>query len=132
MSTEPFVVNTTLRDCEQAQQQVALSFATKMNLINDTLQKQMTQAQTVYEEFANCCHDHTSVIKQEDMIWLDARNLATECLSKKLSNKFKELFRVARTIGTHASKLKRWEDWDHHDVFSNYLLHLAASDSLPG
>ena len=39
MSTEPFVVNTTLRDHEQAQQQVALSFATKMNLINDTLQE---------------------------------------------------------------------------------------------
>ena len=37
MSTEPFVVNTTLRDYEQAQQQVALSFTTKMNLINDTL-----------------------------------------------------------------------------------------------
>ena len=39
-----------------------------MNLINDTLWDQMTQAQTVYEEFANRCCDHTSVIKQEDMI----------------------------------------------------------------
>ena len=68
MSTEPFVINTTLRDREQAQQQVALSFTTKMNLINDTLQKQMTQAQTAYEEFANRCRDHASVIKQGDMI----------------------------------------------------------------
>ena len=110
MSTEPFVVNTTLRDCEQAQQQVALSFATKMNLINDTLWEQMTQAQTAYEEFANHCRDHASVIKQGDMIWLDARNLATECLSKKLSNKFKELFHVIHTIETHAFKLKIPED----------------------
>ena len=39
-----------------------------MNLINDTLQKQMTQTQTAYEEFTNCCHDHASVIKQEDII----------------------------------------------------------------
>ena len=68
MSTEPFVVNTTLRDREQAQQQVALSFAIKMNLINDTLQEQMTQAQTAYEEFVNHCRNHVSVIKQGDMI----------------------------------------------------------------
>ena len=92
----------------------------------------MTQAQTAYKEFANHCCNHASVIKQGDMIWLDARNLATECLSKKLSNKFKELFCVTRTIGTHAFKLEIPEDWDHHDVFDNYLLHLAASDSLPG
>ena len=68
MSTEPFVVNTTLRDREQAQQQVALSFATKMDLINDTLREQMTQAQTAYEEFANRRCDHASVIKQGDMV----------------------------------------------------------------
>ena len=37
MSTESFVINKTLRDCEQAQQQVALSFTIKMNLINNTL-----------------------------------------------------------------------------------------------
>ena len=86
----------------------------------------------MYEEFANRCRDHTSVIKQEDMIWLNARNLVTERLSKKLSNKFKELFRVIRTIGTHTSKLKIPEDWGHHDVFRNYLLHLAATDLLPG
>ena len=91
----------------------------------------MTQAQTVYEEFTNRRRDHTSVIKQGDMVWLNARNLATERLSKKLSNKFKELFRVIHTIGTHTSKLEIPENWEHHDVFGNYLLHLAATDSLP-
>ena len=39
---------------------------------------------------------------------------------------------MAHTIGTHASKLEIPEDWGHHDVFGNYLLHLAASDPLPG
>ena len=63
MSTESFVINTTLRDCEQAQQQVALSFATKMNLINNILWEQITQTQTAYEEFANCHCDHALVIK---------------------------------------------------------------------
>ena len=39
---------------------------------------------------------------------------------------------MTRTIGTHASKLKIPENWSHHDVFDNYLLHFAASDLLPG
>ena len=39
---------------------------------------------------------------------------------------------MARTIGTHAFKLEIPEDWSYHNVFNNYLLHLAASDSLPG
>ena len=132
MGTEPFNVDITLRERDQAQQQIALNFAIKMNLINDTLRDQMTRAQTVYEEFANRRRDHTPVIKQGDMVWLDARNLATERPSKKLSNKFEGPFRVIRTIGTHASKLEIPEDWGHHDVFGNYLLHLAATDSLPG
>ena len=110
---------------------MALNFTTKMNSINDTLWEQMTQAQTVYEEFSNCRRDHASVIKAGDIIWLDARNLATERLSKKLSNKYKGPFRVIRTIGTHAFKLKIPNKWGHHDVFSNYLLHLAATDPLP-
>ena len=67
-----------------------------------------------------------------DRVWLDARNLATERPSKKLSNKFEGPFRVLRTIGTHACKLEIPEDWGHHDVFGNYLLRLAANDPLPG
>ena len=49
-----------------------------MILINDTLWEQMTQTQTMYEEFSNHRHDHELIIKEGDMIWLDARNLATE------------------------------------------------------
>ena len=109
---------------------MAQDFVTKMILINDTLQKQMTQAQTMYEEFSNHQRDHELIIKKGDMIWLNARNLVTECLSKKLSNKFKNPFHIIRIIRTLTSKLKLSEDWGHHDVFSNYLLRLAATDSL--
>ena len=131
MSTEPFVINITLREHDQADQQMALNFTTKMNSINDTLREQMTRAQTVYEEFSNRRRDHASVIKAGDIVWLDARNLATERLSKKLSNKYEGPFQVIRTIGTHASKLEIPDNWRHHDVFDNYLLHLAATDPLP-
>ena len=110
---------------------MALNFTTKMNSINDTLWEQMTWAQTVYEEFFNCRCDHASVIKAGDIVWLDARNLVTERLSKKLSNKYEGSFQMIRTIGTHASKLKIPDNWEHHDVFNNYLLHLAATDPLP-
>ena len=90
----------------------------------------MTQAQTMYEEFSNRQRNHGLIIKERDMIWLDARNLATECPSKKLSNKFKGPFHIIRTIRTHASKLEILKDWGHHNVFSNYLLRLAATDPL--
>ena len=86
----------------------------------------------MYEEFSNRRRDHGLIIKEGDMVWLDARNLATERLSKKLSNKFKGPFRVIRTIGTHTSKLEILKDWGHHNVFDNYLLRLAATDSLSG
>ena len=109
---------------------MAQDFVTKIVLINDTLQEQMTQAQTMYEEFSNRRCDYELIIKEEDMVWLDARNLATEHLSKKLSNKFKRPFCIICTIRTHASKLKILKNWGHHDVFSNYLLRLAVTDPL--
>ena len=56
--------------------------------------------------------------------------LITERLSKKLSNKFKRPFCIIRTIRTHTSKLEIPKDWGHHNVFNNYLLRLAATDSL--
>ena len=68
MGTEPFVVNINLRDHEQAQQWMAQDFVTKMILINDTLQEQMTQSQTMYEEFSNRRRDHELIIKEGDMV----------------------------------------------------------------
>ena len=105
-------------------------FVTKMILINDTLWEQMTQAQTMYEEFSNHWRDHELIIKEGNIVWLDARNLAMKHPSKKLSNKFEGPFHIIRIIRTHTSKLKIPEDWGHHDVFDNYLLRLAATDLL--
>ena len=109
---------------------MAQDFITKMILINDTLWEQMTQAQTMYEEFSNHRRDHELIIKKGDMVWLDARNLVTEHLSKKLSNKFEKPFRIICIIRTHTSKLKISENWGYYNVFNNYLLRLAATDSL--
>ena len=47
---------------------MAQDFVTKMILINDTLQEQMTQAQTMYEEFSNHWRDHGLIIKDRDMV----------------------------------------------------------------
>ena len=68
MGTEPFDVNTNLQDHEQAQQRIAQDFVTKIVLINDTLWEQMTQAQTMYEEFSNRRCDHELIIKEGDMV----------------------------------------------------------------
>ena len=47
---------------------MAQDFATKMILINDTLWEQMTQAQTMYEEFSNHRRDHGLIIKEGNMV----------------------------------------------------------------
>ena len=47
---------------------MAQDFATKIVLINNTLREQMTQAQTMYEEFSNHRRDHELIIKEEDMV----------------------------------------------------------------
>ena len=47
---------------------MAQDFVTKMILINDTLWEQMTQAQTMYEEFSNHRRDHELIIKEENMV----------------------------------------------------------------
>ena len=47
---------------------MAQDFVTKIVLINDTLQEQMTQAQTMYEEFSNRRCDYELIIKEEDMV----------------------------------------------------------------
>ena len=44
------------------------------------------------------------------MVWLNARNLITECFSKKLSNKFEKSFHVIHKVGTHTCKLEISED----------------------
>ena len=47
---------------------MAQDFITKIVLINDTLQEQMTQTQTMYEEFSNHRRDHELIIKKGDMV----------------------------------------------------------------
>ena len=47
---------------------MAQDFITKIVLINDTLWEQMTQAQTMYEEFSNHWRDHELIIKEGDMV----------------------------------------------------------------
>ena len=37
---------------------------------------------------------------------------------------------MIHTIKTHTSKLKILKNWDHYNVFNNYLLHLASSNLL--
>ena len=47
---------------------MAQDFVTKMILINNTLQEQMTQALTMYEKFSNHRRDHELIIKEGDMV----------------------------------------------------------------
>ena len=47
---------------------MAQDVATKMILINNTLWEQMTQAQTMYEEFSNHRRDYGLIIKEGNTV----------------------------------------------------------------
>ncbi len=52
-------------------------------------------------------------------------------LSKKLSNKFEEPFRIIKIVSSHSYQLELLDDWFCFDVFHTYLLHSATNDPLP-
>jgi len=106
-------------------------FVQKMNRINEILREQMTLAQAYQEQFANVHRQHVLKYAINDMIWLDARNLMIHRLSKKLSNKFEESFRIIKIVSSHSYQLELLDDWFCFDVFHTYLLHSATNDPLP-
>ena len=107
-------------------------FVEQMDRINETLQAQMTLAQASQEEFANRNRQPAPKYQVRDLVWLDARNLQLQRVSKKLSEKFEGPFPIIETIGTHAYRLELPPEWSCHDVFHTNLLRPAASDPVPG
>jgi len=101
----------------------AEDFADKMRKITDTLNEQLTLAQAEYEDFANRHRRPAPLYLPGDKVFLDARNLAVDRPSKKLSNKFEGPLKVLNRIGTHAYRLELLPTWKGvHDVFHTSML----------
>ena len=61
-------------------------------------------------------------LKEEDNIWLKAKNIHSNRLLKKLGQKRYGPFKVLKAIGQRAFQLKLPERWMIHDVFNEDLL----------
>ena len=82
------------------------AYAEQMNWINHELQAQMTWAQGWHKEYVNRHQEHTLKRQVGDKVWLNTRNLATHCPTKKLMNKNEGPFEITKVISSHAYQLK--------------------------
>jgi hypothetical protein len=60
--------------------------------------------------------------KEDEMVWLDTKNLTTSCPMKKLSEKRIGPFKVLEKIGTTSYKLDLPPTWRIHPIFHSDLL----------
>jgi len=61
-------------------------------------------------------------LKEEDNVWLEAKNIHLNRPSKKLDQKRYRLFKVLKVISQGAFQLKLPEGWIIHNVFNKDLL----------
>ena len=61
-------------------------------------------------------------LKEKDNIWLEAKNIHSNRLSKKLDQKQYRLFKILKAIGQEAFQLKLPEGWIIHNMFNKNLL----------
>jgi len=132
MGIEPFTVNTTLAERDQAQQRIAQSFATTMDKINTVLRSELVRAQAVQEDFANRHREHAPKYQVGDEVYVDTRNMFTQRPHKKLDHKLEGPFKITQVVSPHAYKVNIPKDWAHHPVFHTSLLRRGAIDPLPG
>ena len=61
-------------------------------------------------------------LQEGENIWLEAKNIHSNRLSKKLDQKRYRPFKILKTIGQRAFQLKLPEEWMIHNVFNKDLL----------
>jgi hypothetical protein len=71
--------------------------------------------------------------KTGDKVWLDACNIMSARLMKKLDAKYYGLFEVDKVLDSYSYKLKLLYELEKiHNIFYPSLLRLANQLSLPG
>ena len=82
-----------------------------MNIAKKTMKRQFDKKRRNSQE-----------LKEGDDVWLEAKNIYLNRLSKKLDLKRYGSFKILKVIGQGAFQLKLPEGWIIHDVFNEDLL----------
>jgi hypothetical protein len=91
----------------------------------------LEKAQRVYKQYANHhCQDLSFSVG--DQVWLEAYNLSTDALSKKLAAKHLGLYTVTELVGPSSYQLDIPVGWRLHNIFHAGLLSCTKEDTIPG
>ena len=88
----------------------------------------MLLAQADYEKYANHHKSTTPQYRENDLVWLDTRNLFTKQPCRKLENRRAGSYPVKQIVNAHAIELVLSEDIRVHLVFHVNLFEPVATD----
>jgi hypothetical protein len=102
-----------------------------LNKIHDFAKNKMTFTQDCQQEYTNKYQLPAPAYLPRDLVWLNAKNLQTNCPSRKLNYKCYGPFPIIKEVGKYAYELKLPPRMTIYPVFHISLLEPICRDPMP-